>query len=100
MFEDIAGRVVASRRSDFSFKYGIARVGKILNGKTGQEYIFATRGRGGRDFELFSERVRLPAREALSAEGRSAQDHLQKAARAVCCPGCAVTPEQAMPSCD
>jgi hypothetical protein len=63
MFEDIAGRVVASRRSDFSFKYGIARVDKILNGKTGQEYIFATElpaGRGGRDFELFSERVRLP----------------------------------------
>src|SRR5882757_6849329 len=31
MFEDIAGRVVASRKADFSFKYGIARVGTILN---------------------------------------------------------------------
>ena len=42
MFEDMAERVVASRKPDFNFKYGIARVGTILNGRNGREYIFAT----------------------------------------------------------
>jgi two-component system sensor histidine kinase CpxA len=41
-FEDTAGRVTASRKADFNFKYGIARVGTILNGRNGQQYIFAT----------------------------------------------------------
>jgi len=41
-FEDTAGRVVVSRKADFNFKYGIARVGTILGGRNGQEYIFAT----------------------------------------------------------
>jgi two-component system sensor histidine kinase CpxA len=40
-FEDIAERVVASQKSDFGFKYGIARVVTILNG-TKSQYIFAT----------------------------------------------------------
>lgn len=41
-FEDTANRIVTSRKSDFNFKYGIARVGTILIGRNGQDYIFAT----------------------------------------------------------
>jgi two-component system, OmpR family, sensor histidine kinase CpxA len=42
IFEDTAARVATSRKSDFSFKYGIARVGTILNGRSGRQYIFVT----------------------------------------------------------
>jgi two-component system sensor histidine kinase CpxA len=41
-FEDTVKRVVASQKADFNFKYGIAHVGTILNGRNGQQYIFAT----------------------------------------------------------
>lgn len=41
-FEDTVARVVASRKADFNFESGIARVGTILIGRNGQEYIFAT----------------------------------------------------------
>src|ERR1700679_981720 len=41
-FQGMASRVGAFRKSDFSMKYGIARVALLLRGQTGREYIFAT----------------------------------------------------------
>lgn len=41
-FQSMASHVVASQASDFSMKYGIARVALILEGQSGHGYIFAT----------------------------------------------------------
>jgi two-component system sensor histidine kinase CpxA len=41
-FKDTAARVAASRTPDFTFRYGIARVGMILTATSGRQYIFAT----------------------------------------------------------
>jgi two-component system sensor histidine kinase CpxA len=41
-FQSMTSHVVASRDSDFSMRYGIARVALILNGQTGRHYVFAT----------------------------------------------------------
>jgi two-component system sensor histidine kinase CpxA len=41
-FQSMTSHVVASRDSDFSMKYGIARVALRLNGQTGRQYVFAT----------------------------------------------------------
>ena len=38
----MTSRVEASRSSDFSMKYGIARVALLLNGQSGRDYIFAS----------------------------------------------------------
>jgi two-component system sensor histidine kinase CpxA len=41
-FLGMASRVMASRASDFSMRYGIARVALMLTGQSGRDYIFAT----------------------------------------------------------
>ena len=41
-FEGMASHVGASRSSDFSMKYGIARVALLLRGPSGRDYIFAS----------------------------------------------------------
>ncbi len=41
-FQDMTSRVEASRSSDFSMKYGIARVALPLKGQSGREYIYAS----------------------------------------------------------
>jgi two-component system sensor histidine kinase CpxA len=41
-FHDMTPRVAASQVSDFSMKYGIARVALLLSGQSGRDYIFAT----------------------------------------------------------
>lgn len=41
-FQGMTSHVVASRSSDFSMKYGIARVAFLLSGQSGRDYIFAT----------------------------------------------------------
>jgi two-component system, OmpR family, sensor histidine kinase CpxA len=41
-FQSMTSHVAASRDSDFSMKYGIARVALILDGQAGRHYLFAT----------------------------------------------------------
>src|ERR1700683_2755395 len=41
-FEDVSARLVSSHRTDFSFKYGLVRVGMLLQGPSGHTYVFAT----------------------------------------------------------
>jgi two-component system sensor histidine kinase CpxA len=41
-FLGMTSRVTASRASDFTMKYGIARVALMLTGQSGREYIFTT----------------------------------------------------------
>ena len=41
-FQGMTSRVKASRSSEFSMKYGIARVALFLKGQSGREYIFAS----------------------------------------------------------
>jgi two-component system sensor histidine kinase CpxA len=41
-FQDMTSHVEASRSSDFSMKYGIARAALLLQGQSGRAYIFAT----------------------------------------------------------
>lgn len=41
-FQDITSHMQASRPSDFSMKYGIARAALLLQGQSGRAYIFAT----------------------------------------------------------
>jgi len=41
-FQGMTAHVEASRSSDVSMKYGIARVALLLKGKSGREYIFAS----------------------------------------------------------
>lgn len=41
-FQSMTSHVVASRDSDFSMKYGIARVALMLTGQTSSHYVFAT----------------------------------------------------------
>ena len=41
-FESMTSHVVGSGNSDFSMRYGIARVALILNGQSGRHYVFAT----------------------------------------------------------
>ena len=41
-FQDMTSRVNASRTSDVSIKYGLARVAILLHGQSGREYIFAS----------------------------------------------------------
>ena len=41
-FQSMTSHVVASRNSDFSMRYGIARVALTLNGQAGRHYLFAT----------------------------------------------------------
>lgn len=41
-FADMASHVAGSRDSDFSMKYGIARVALMVTGKSGRQYIYAT----------------------------------------------------------
>ena len=41
-FEDTAARVAISHRADFAIKYGIVRLGLVLSGSRGRQYIFAT----------------------------------------------------------
>jgi two-component system, OmpR family, sensor histidine kinase CpxA len=41
-FQSMTSHVMASQDSDFSMKYGIARVAFLLRGQSGRDYIFAT----------------------------------------------------------
>lgn len=41
-FDGMTSHVAASRTSDFSMKYGIARVALVVRGQSGRDYIFAT----------------------------------------------------------
>jgi two-component system sensor histidine kinase CpxA len=41
-FQSMTSHVTASKTSDFSIRYGIARVALTLQGSSGREYIFAT----------------------------------------------------------
>jgi len=41
-FQEMISRVRSSKTSDFSMRYGIARVALMLQGSSGHEYIFAT----------------------------------------------------------
>ena len=41
-FQSMTSHVTDSRTSDFSMKYGIARVALVLSGPSGRDYIFAT----------------------------------------------------------
>jgi two-component system sensor histidine kinase CpxA len=41
-FQSLTAHVSVSKTSDFSMKYGIARVALMLNGQNGRDYIFAT----------------------------------------------------------
>jgi two-component system sensor histidine kinase CpxA len=41
-FQSMTSHVAASKSSDFSMKYGIARVALMLKGQSGRDYIFAT----------------------------------------------------------
>lgn len=42
VFQGMTSHVAVSRASDFSMKYGIARVALMLSGPSGRDYIFAT----------------------------------------------------------
>ena len=41
-FQSMTSHVTTSRASDFSMRYGIARVALLLRGQSGRDYIFAT----------------------------------------------------------
>lgn len=41
-FLSMTSHVMASKASDFSMKYGIARVALVIKGRSGRDYIFAT----------------------------------------------------------